>query len=48
MEMCFGMGRKNIVGIGENAGFQDFTLFPYVLILSQTSPGFYVSAVKLF
>ena len=35
---------KNIVGIDDNAGDQDFLL----LTLSQTSPGFYVSAVKVF
>ena len=56
-------GVENIVGIGENAGYQHFLLFPQCfqkvpfsdmslcgneLSLSQTSPGFYMSAVQGF
>ena len=48
---------ENIVGKGENTGYQYFFLFPQcfekafptmLLTLSQTSPGFYVSAVQVF
>ena len=57
---------ENIVGKGENVGYQHFLLFPQHfqeaslseviktqfhfkdITLSQTSPGFYVSAVQVF
>ena len=43
---------ENIVGKGENAGNQHFRFVPKCflsfLTLSQTSPGFYVSAVQAF
>ena len=52
------LGRvENIVGKGENAGYQHFLLYPQCfqkasssvsLTLSQTSPGFHVSAVQSF
>ena len=32
----------------ENSANQHILLFPYCLSLSQTSPGFYVSAVQVF
>ena len=58
LKINFALGRvENILGKGENAGYQHFLLFPQCfqkasfsefLTLSQTSPGFYVSAVQVF